>query len=120
MVAAASGTRNRAPVTTPKSAYRSTVVAKGVMAVSGLLLLLFLVAHMAGNLKVFFGADSFDSYAHWLRTIGYPVVPHTWYLWIQRFVLTAALVGHAWAAVVLARRARRARPVRYAHRPKVQ
>ena len=37
------------------------------MAVTGLLLLLFLVVHMAGNLKIFFGAESFDHYAHWLR-----------------------------------------------------
>ncbi|MEV0718303.1 succinate dehydrogenase cytochrome b subunit [Asanoa sp. NPDC050611] len=122
-----SGTRERAAAATPstgapgrKAVYRSTVGAKGVMAVSGLLLLLFLVAHMAGNLKIFFGAESFDHYAHWLRDIGAPVLPHTWYLWIQRFVLTAAVVGHAWAATVLALRAKRARPVRYAHRPKVQ
>jgi succinate dehydrogenase / fumarate reductase cytochrome b subunit len=109
-----------AAATRTKAIYRSTVGAKAVMAVSGLLLLLFLVAHMVGNLKIFFGADSFDNYAHWLRTIGYPVVPHVWYLWIQRGVLTAAVIGHAWAATTLALRAKRARPVAYAHRPKVQ
>jgi succinate dehydrogenase / fumarate reductase, cytochrome b subunit len=90
------------------------------MAVTGILLVLFLLAHMLGNLKIFVGPESFDHYAHWLRTIGSPVLPDTWYLWIQRSVLGIALVAHIWSATVLARRARAARPVRYAHRPKVQ
>ncbi|WP_306214132.1 succinate dehydrogenase cytochrome b subunit [Actinoplanes sp. RD1] len=90
------------------------------MAVTGLLLVAFLYVHMIGNLKIFFGAETFDHYAHWLRTIGTPLLPQDWYLWIQRFVLTVAVVGHIVAATILARRARRARPVRYAHRPKVQ
>jgi len=90
------------------------------MAVTGILLVGFLYAHMIGNLKIFFGAETFDHYAHWLRSIGEPLLPHGWYLWIQRAVLTAAIVGHIVAATILARRARQARPVKYAHRPKVQ
>lgn len=90
------------------------------MAISGAVLVLFLVAHMLGNLKIFAGAGSFDSYAHWLRDIGTPVLPGSGYLWLQRAVLFAALVVHVWAAASLARTARRARPVRYAHRPRVQ
>lgn len=93
---------------------------KLVMAVTGLLLVAYLFAHMAGNLKVFVGAESFDHYARWIRAIGTPVLPATWYLWIQRSVLTVAVVAHIFSAAILARRARRARPVRYAHRPKVQ
>jgi succinate dehydrogenase / fumarate reductase cytochrome b subunit len=99
---------------------RSSVSLKLVMAVTGLLLVAFLVAHMAGNLKVFVGAESFDDYAHWLRRLGTPLLPETWYLWLQRAVLSFAVIGHIAAATVLARRARAARPVRYAHRPKVQ
>jgi len=90
------------------------------MAVTGILLVLFLFAHMAGNLKIFFGGPTFDHYAHWLRSIGTPLLPETWYLWIQRAGLTVAVVAHIVAATVLARRARAARPVKYAHRPKVQ
>jgi len=90
------------------------------MAATGLLLVAFLYLHMLGNLKIFFGAETFDHYAHWLRTIGTPLLPTEWFLWIQRAVLTVAVVGHIVAATILARRARRARPVRYAHRPKVQ
>jgi succinate dehydrogenase / fumarate reductase, cytochrome b subunit len=99
---------------------RSTVSLKILMAVTGLLLVGFLFAHMAGNLKIFVGAESFDHYAHWLRTIGMPLLPESWYLWIQRAGLTVAVVAHIAAATILARRARKARPVRYAHRPKVQ
>ena len=90
------------------------------MAVTGIVLILFLYAHMIGNLKIYFGAEHFDSYAHWLRTIGEPLLPHTWYLWIQRGGLTVAVIAHIVAATILARRARAARPVKYVHRPKVQ
>ncbi len=90
------------------------------MAVTGILLVLFLLAHMAGNLKIFFGGATFDHYAHWLRTIGTPLLPTGWYLWIQRGGLTVAVIAHIAAATVLARRASRARPVKYAHRPKIQ
>lgn len=89
------------------------------MAVTGILLALFLIAHMLGNLKVFTGETSFDHYAHWLRDIGKPLLPGVWFLWILRTVLTVAVVAHIVAATVLARRARAARPVKYAHRKKV-
>src|SRR4051794_12468817 len=109
----------RTPARRPARA-RSSVALKILMAVTGLLLVLYLFAHLAGNLKIFFGGPTFDHYAHWLRTIGTPLLPENWYLWIQRGALTAAVLAHVAAATILARRARRARPVRYAHRPKVQ
>ncbi|MEU7868884.1 succinate dehydrogenase cytochrome b subunit [Dactylosporangium sp. NPDC049140] len=99
---------------------RSSIALKILMAGTGILLVLFLFAHMAGNLKIFVGAEAFDHYAHWLRDLGTPLLPRTWYLWLQRGGLTAAVLAHIFAAVVLARRARAARPVRYAHRPRVQ
>jgi len=105
---------------TPAKKRASSVALKIFMAVTGILLVLFLYLHMIGNLKIFFGEATFDHYAHWLRTIGEPLLPQQWYLWIQRGGLTIAVVGHVVAATVLARRARRARPVKYAHRPKVQ
>ena len=108
-----------APPAVPRKR-RSSVALKILMAVTGLLLVGFLYAHMIGNLKIFFGGPTFDHYAHWLRTIGTPLLPQDWYLWIQRTGLTVAVVAHIVAATILARRARQARPVRYAHRPKVQ
>src|SRR4051794_10728103 len=115
---------NVRPVTTvaarPRMQMRTSVALKAVMAVSGALLVLYLVAHMLGNLKIFFGAATFDHYARWLRTIGSPVLPGSGYLWIQRTVLTAAIVAHLWSATILTIRARKARPVRYVHRRPVQ
>lgn len=109
-----------APTAPVRKKRRASVALKIFMAMTGLLLVAFLYLHMLGNLKIFFGGESFDHYAHWLRTIGTPLLPNEWFLWIQRAVLTVAVVGHIVAATILARRARQARPVRYAHRPKVQ
>ena len=89
---------------------------KFVMAVTGAVMLLYLVAHMVGNLKIFFGAEAIDTYARWLREVGEPAVPYETVLWLVRVVLTVSVVAHIVSATILARRARRARPVRYAHR----
>ncbi|MFG2529543.1 succinate dehydrogenase cytochrome b subunit [Streptomyces sp. NPDC048516] len=95
--------------------WHSTVGKKTAMAVSGLVMLLYLVVHMLGNLKIFFGAADFDAYAAWLRTIGEPFLHHEWFLWIARVVLLTAVVVHAVAAYQLSRRDLAARPVKYAH-----
>ncbi|AYF74084.1 succinate dehydrogenase [Nocardia yunnanensis] len=94
--------------------YRTTVGKKAVMAVTGGILVLFLIAHMAGNLKVFLGASEFDHYADWLRTVGEPAVPRRGLLTVVEVVLGVSVVLHMWSAISLARTARRARPVRYA------
>lgn len=99
---------------------RTSVQLKYVMAVTGAVLLLYLVAHMVGNLKIFFGAEAIDTYAAWLRTMGEPALPHGTLLWLLRVVLLASVVAHIVSATILARRARRARPVRYAHRQPVK
>ncbi|WP_374121962.1 succinate dehydrogenase cytochrome b subunit [Frankia sp. AiPa1] len=100
--------------------WRSTIGKKTVMAVTGLLMLLFLIVHMLGNLKIFYGRDDFDHYAGWLRTIGEPVLHGAWYLWIQRFVLLLAVVLHATSAYQLSRRDLKARPTKYAHHQRAQ
>ena len=83
------------------------------MAVSGLLFVGFVLGHMYGNLKAFSGHDAFNEYAHHLRELGEPMLPHEGFLWIMRAGLLIALVVHVACAVELARRARKARPVRY-------
>ena len=98
---------------TPKVAKTNSVFKKAVMAVSGIVMLLYLVAHVVGNLKVFAGRESFNSYSEWIRTVGEPAVPHQTVLTIVRIVLLVAVIAHFWAAVSLWRQARRARPERY-------
>ena len=94
----------------------SSVQLKIVMAVTGVILVVYLVLHMLGNLKIFFGQQALDTYAHWLREIGEPALPGSGMLWLIRVVLLVSVIAHIVAATVLAVRARRARPVRYAHR----
>ena len=54
----------------------STMVGKKVvMAVTGFVLVGFVLAHMLGNLKVFLGAPAIDAYAVFLRTMGEPLIP---------------------------------------------
>ncbi|MEU2183476.1 succinate dehydrogenase cytochrome b subunit [Streptomyces thermolilacinus] len=113
-----SGTeRKPSPSRPPRRTFLgSTVGKKAVMAVSGLILLGYLVAHVMGNLKVFFGPDEFNAYGHWLRTMGAPVLHHGWALWLVRVVLLAAVVAHGVSAYQLTRLDRKARPVRYVHK----
>ncbi|MEV5945607.1 succinate dehydrogenase [Streptomyces sp. NPDC051993] len=99
-----------------RTLWDSTVGKKTVMAVSGLIMLLYLVVHMMGNLKIFFGAGQFNAYAHWLRTLGEPFLHYEWALWLIRVVLVAAVVAHAVCAYQLSRRDIRARPSKYVHR----
>lgn len=99
-----------------RSVWDSSLGKKTVMAVSGLIMLAYLVVHMLGNLKIFFGSDEFNGYAHWLRTLGEPFLHHEWALWIVRVVLVAAVVAHATAAYQLSRRDIKARPDKYVHR----
>lgn len=83
------------------------------MAVTGVLFVLFVLAHMYGNLKIFSGVAAFDDYAVYLREVGTPLLPYGGALWIARVLLLASLVGHAYAAFALWRRAAQARGTRY-------
>lgn len=96
-------------LTRSQQAARSTVAMKALMAVSGLIMIGYLLAHMYGNLKVFSGQQAFDDYAHHLRTLGEPILPYGGALWIIRIVLLVAVIAHAYSAIVLWRRDRTAR-----------
>jgi succinate dehydrogenase / fumarate reductase, cytochrome b subunit len=95
------------------SLWGSTVGKKIAMALSGVILLGFVVGHMVGNLKVFQGRESFNHYAEGLRTVGDPFFGNSQLLWIVRLVLLAALLIHITAAFQLTRRSRAARAVGY-------
>ncbi len=83
------------------------------MAISGIIMVLYLIAHMIGNLKAFAGAEEFNHYSGFLRTLGNPALPGATALWLIRVVLLVAVLAHIWAAVSLWRQAKRARPERY-------
>jgi succinate dehydrogenase / fumarate reductase cytochrome b subunit len=93
--------------------YRSSIGKKVLMAVTGALFVLFVIAHMVGNLKAFMGPEHYDEYAHYLREVGEPIFPYGVVLWIMRIVLLTALGIHALAALQTWWRSRLARPVPY-------
>jgi succinate dehydrogenase / fumarate reductase, cytochrome b subunit len=92
-----------------QQATRSTVALKALMAVTGLILISYLLAHMYGNLKAFAGPEAFNDYAHHLRTLGEPILPYSGALWLIRVVLIISIIGHMYAAFTLWSRARKAR-----------
>jgi succinate dehydrogenase / fumarate reductase cytochrome b subunit len=90
---------------------RSSIGAKHVMAVTGLLLFLFAIGHMIGHLQMFGGQDMYNTYAHFLQEL--------WEVkWPVRVGLFALLLVHIVVALSLVARNRAARPVGYAmYRP---
>ena len=91
-----------------------------VMAVTGLVFALYVLAHMYGNLKLLGGEEAFNEYAHHLRTIGEPMLPYAGFLWVIRVVLLVCLVAHVYAAFTLWARAERARSQKYAVKKRVR
>ena len=91
----------------------SLIGKKVVMAVTGVILIGFLVGHVYGNLKIFQGAVHFNAYAEGLRTLGAPIFGRSHLLWIARGLLLASTVGHLGAAWAVTRASWQARPVPY-------
>lgn len=87
------------------------------MALTGLIWIGYLVAHMVGNWKIFMpevaGVAAIDTYAHALRELLYPILPKYVVLWILRTGLIAALLLHLHAAYSLTLINRKARPTDY-------
>jgi succinate dehydrogenase / fumarate reductase cytochrome b subunit len=89
--------------------YRSTVGKKVVMALTGLVMIGFVIGHMAGNLKVFLGFDAegisaLDHYALHLRQIGEELLGYENFLWLARGGLIVAVILHVMSALSLAKR----------------
>jgi succinate dehydrogenase / fumarate reductase cytochrome b subunit len=85
---------------------RSSVVRKQIIAVTGLAMIGFLVAHLSGNLLIYGGPELFNAYAHKVASFG-PL------LWVMRAGLIAAFIVHVWLTVTLWRENRVARPQGY-------
>ncbi len=86
--------------------YQAPVGKKAVMAVTGAILAVYVVAHMLGNLQIFLGRAQINGYAVFLHS-------HTVLLWIARIILLAGVIVHVITAVLLWLQNRAARPVGY-------
>jgi succinate dehydrogenase / fumarate reductase cytochrome b subunit len=93
--------------------YSTAVGKKYVMAITGIGLIGFVVFHMIGNLKMYFGQSDLDHYAEFLKELLYPLAPKGVVLWILRGGLITMLLLHLHAAWSLTRLNRFARAVKY-------
>jgi len=92
----------------------SSLGKKFIMALTGLILVGFVVGHMLGNLQMFLHPDWINEYAYKLKTLPYGL------LWIVRIVLLTAVLLHIVTAVLLVIENRRARPAGYVAKDKLQ
>jgi succinate dehydrogenase / fumarate reductase cytochrome b subunit len=88
---------------------KSSIGAKVIMAVTGLVLFGFVLVHMAGNLQVFLGQEAYNKYAHFLKSL-----PEL--LWPARAVLLSSVLLHIASGLRLAALDRAARPIGYQDR----
>jgi len=87
---------------------QSSIGRKVVMAVTGAILVVFVIGHMVGNLTVYLGPEALNGYAVFLRKF-----LHGSALWIVRAVLLVSVILHIWSATSLTLDSRRARPKGY-------
>lgn len=84
----------------------SSIGAKYVMAISGLVLVGFVLQHMVGNLQIFLGWEKLNAYAAFLKSLGS-------LLWVARIGLIVAVLAHIASGLRLAALNKQARPVAY-------
>ena len=86
---------------------------KFLMAVSGLALFGFIVAHLLGNLQIFLGPEALNRYSAFLKGLGE-------LLWIARIGLLVMVAIHIWTAISLTLENRAARPIGYAQKDYIE
>lgn len=96
--------------------WHSQLGKKYAMAISGFILIAYVLAHLVGTLKVFAGPEATNAYANWLHSLGYPLLPEYFAIWAVRILLLLSVIMHIVAAAQLVRLARTARPIGYAAR----
>lgn len=93
--------------------YRSSVGKKVIVALTGIILILFVVGHLLGNLQIFLGPDWINGYSEHLRELG-PL------LWAIRVFLLLTVIIHIYVTILLAIENRRARPKAYEDKENVK
>lgn len=88
------------------SLFSSSIGRKMLMAVSGVILIGFVIGHLIGNLQVFQDPDHINGYGQFLHSLGA-------LLWIARLVIIASVVIHVWAATMLTLENKQARGTDY-------
>ena len=86
--------------------YSSSIGRKIIVAITGIILILFVIGHLLGNLQIFIGPDWINGYSEHLRDLG-PL------LWAVRIFLLVTVIIHIYVTIQLAIQNRRARPEPY-------
>jgi succinate dehydrogenase / fumarate reductase, cytochrome b subunit len=86
--------------------YHSSIGKKMIVAITGIILILFVIGHLLGNLQIFIGPDWINGYSQHLHDLG-PL------LWLIRIFLICTVIIHIYVTIKLAIENRRARPERY-------
>lgn len=103
-------------MTTSQSSVGFTTVSIGkkvLMAITGIILIGFLIVHLIGNLQLFIGQEALNKYAETLQSLGL-------LKWGFRLFLLALAAIHIWKGVVLWLENRRARPIGYRREDTIQ
>src|ERR1051326_7714847 len=100
--------------------YRSTVGKKIAMALTGVILVLWVIGHMLGNLKAFLGPAATNQHGEGLRTVGEPFFPRSSVLWVVRIAILVSAGVHILAAAQLTLQSRAARAVAYRKTPHLE
>ena len=103
------------PLATAARFYGSSIGKKVIVALSGIVLVLFLAGHLTGNLLMYAGQDPMNDYAEFLHGMA-----HGAGIWIARIGLIVALVLHVSTTLQLVRMNRAARGTEYAKKNTVQ
>ncbi len=93
--------------------WNTSVGKKVLMAATGIILSLYVLAHLLGNLQIYMGSDKIDAYARFLHA-------NEGMLWTARIVLLAAVLTHMLAGIVLTLEKSTARPVPYVGKANIQ
>jgi len=93
--------------------YSSSIGKKMIVALTGIILILFVVGHLLGNLQIFLGPEWINGYSEHLRELG-PL------LWVIRIFLLLTVIVHIYVTIRLAIANRRARPKSYIDKENVK
>src|SRR5689334_14885636 len=91
----------------------SSIGRKFIVALTGIILILFVIGHLLGNLQIYLGPEWINGYSQHLRDLG-PL------LWLVRIFLLATVIIHIYVTIRLAIDNRRARPEAYVEKHNVK
>ncbi len=90
-----------------KQYFSSSIGKKQMVAITGLMMVLFLIGHLSGNMLLYKGPDAYNGYAEFLKSLG-------GILWFMRIGMITAVVLHFYFTISLVIQNRRARGSAYA------